>query len=390
MVVLSVAIGWVSALVGHGGAVALDASIAGAMGLVAGFLFTVALLASPKYGLVARALRRRSRRRASACRGTCRRADRVTPSAEPDGTRCRKVRRSTWRRSTRSAIRRPTRRRCRSGPRPTRRSSPSLAWRLRAEETRALLVVLQGMDASGKDGILDTVFGAVNPVVLAVHPFGAPSDEERATTTSGGVHAACPRRGQVGVFNRSHYEDVGVVRVHDWAPGVRWPDRFRQIADFERMLTENGTTIVKLYLHISKDEQKEQLQERLDDPRSTGSSAPATSRSARSGTTTSTPTVRRSRPRRPPGPRGTSCPWIGAGTAGPSRRGSSAARWSGWTRGSRRSRPTRPGCGSSDGAGQAPDVVEPACGSTTTTASGSSARRSQPGVNRARRPPVGG
>jgi len=141
-----------------------------------------------------------------------------------------------------------------------------LAWRLHAEETRALLVILQGMDASGKDGILDTVFGAVNPVVLAVRPFGPPSDEERAHDYLWRIHAACPRRGRVGVFNRSQYEDVGVVRVHDWAPGVHWPDRFRQISDFERTLSENGTTVVKLFLHISRDGQKEQLQERLDDP----------------------------------------------------------------------------------------------------------------------------
>ena len=142
-----------------------------------------------------------------------------------------------------------------------------LAWRLHAEARRAVLVILQGLDAAGKDGVLRTVFGAVNPAVLSAHAFGPPSREELAHDYLWRVHAKCPARGRLGVFNRSHYEDVVVVRVRGSAgPDVRWEDRFRQIADFERMLTENGTAVVKLFLHISPDEQRKQLQERIDDP----------------------------------------------------------------------------------------------------------------------------
>jgi PPK2 family polyphosphate:nucleotide phosphotransferase len=143
----------------------------------------------------------------------------------------------------------------------------SLQADFHADGRRALLLVLQGRDAAGKDGTIRTVLGACNPMGVRVAAFGPPSTRERSHDYLWRVHKVMPARGVIGVFNRSHYEDVLVVRVRGLAPAEAWKPRFRQIADFERMLVENDTVIVKCFLHLSRDEQKVRLQERLDDPR---------------------------------------------------------------------------------------------------------------------------
>jgi PPK2 family polyphosphate:nucleotide phosphotransferase len=142
----------------------------------------------------------------------------------------------------------------------------TLQDRLYAEGARALLVILQGTDTSGKDGTIRSVFNATGPLGVSVHAFGPPSRLELEHDYLWRVHAACPRRGTIGIFNRSHYEDVLIGRVHKLAPEKVIEQRYDQINAFEKMLAENGTTILKFMLHISKDEQKERLQERLDDP----------------------------------------------------------------------------------------------------------------------------
>jgi PPK2 family polyphosphate:nucleotide phosphotransferase len=129
-----------------------------------------------------------------------------------------------------------------------------------------VLVVLQGIDTSGKGGTVEHVFGAVNPAGLKVTSFKAPSESERARDYLWRVHANVPAAGEIGVFDRSHYEDVLAVRVLGLVPEARWRARFEHIAAFERMLADEGTTIVKLLLHISKDEQKRRLEARLDRP----------------------------------------------------------------------------------------------------------------------------
>jgi len=140
----------------------------------------------------------------------------------------------------------------------------ALQDKLWAERTRALLVVLQGIDTSGKDGTVRHVFGECGPLGVAVTPFGVPNAEELAHDYLWRVHMAAPKKGMLGVFNRSHYEDVLVVKVKGLAPAAAIEQRYEQINDFERMLADNGTTILKFMLHISKDEQKQRLQERLD------------------------------------------------------------------------------------------------------------------------------
>lgn len=135
-----------------------------------------------------------------------------------------------------------------------------------ADARRALLLVLQGRDAAGKDGTIRTVVGACNPMGVHVASFGPPSTRELSHDYLWRVHQVMPPKGVIGVFNRSHYEDVLVVRVRKLAPESVWKPRFRQIVEFERMLAENGTVIVKCFLHISRDEQRKRLQERLDDP----------------------------------------------------------------------------------------------------------------------------
>ena len=137
---------------------------------------------------------------------------------------------------------------------------------LYAEGKRALLVVLQGRDTSGKDGTIRKVFGPLDPLGIVIASFKAPTPLELAHDFLWRVHQAVPPKGTIGVFNRSHYEDVLVVRVHQLVPEAVWRARYDQINRFERILTENGVTILKFFLHISRDEQRERLLARLEDP----------------------------------------------------------------------------------------------------------------------------
>ena len=138
--------------------------------------------------------------------------------------------------------------------------------RLYAEAERSLLLVLQGMDASGKDGVIRSVFTGVNPQGCDVDSFKAPAPVELAHDFLWRVHAVCPARGDIGIFNRSHYEDVVVVRVRKLVDERIWRARYGHIRAFEQLLTDEGTTVVKVFLHESKDAQRKRLQERLDDP----------------------------------------------------------------------------------------------------------------------------
>lgn len=138
--------------------------------------------------------------------------------------------------------------------------------RLWAERRRALLVVLQGIDTSGKDGAVRGVFNACGPLGVAVTPFGRPTEEELAHDYLWRIHMAAPKKGMIGIFNRSHYEDVLVAKVRKLAPADEIAARYEQINAFEKHLTENGVTILKFMLHISKDEQRERLRERLAQP----------------------------------------------------------------------------------------------------------------------------
>ena len=137
---------------------------------------------------------------------------------------------------------------------------------LHAEGRRALLVVLQGRDASGKDGTLRKVFGPLDPLGLTATSFKAPTELELRHDFLWRVHQAVPPRGGIGVFNRSHYEDVLVVRVRSLVPESVWRPRYEQINQFERILIENDTVILKFMLHISREEQRERLLARLEDP----------------------------------------------------------------------------------------------------------------------------
>ena len=138
--------------------------------------------------------------------------------------------------------------------------------RLWAEAERSVLVVLQGIDAAGKDGTINKVMEAFNPQGCAVTSFKVPSAEELAHDYLWRIHEKVPRKGEIGIFNRSHYEDVLVVRVHDLVPRDVWSARYDQINEFERILADNGTTIVKFFLAIDRDEQRERFQARYDDP----------------------------------------------------------------------------------------------------------------------------
>ena len=137
---------------------------------------------------------------------------------------------------------------------------------LYAEHKHPVLIVLQAMDTGGKDGVIRHVFEGVNPQGVRVAAFKAPTPEELDHDYLWRVHKVTPGKGEMVIFNRSHYEDVLVVRVHHYVPSEVWGKRFEQINEFERMLTESGTTILKFYLHIDRDEQRERLQARLDDP----------------------------------------------------------------------------------------------------------------------------
>ena len=126
--------------------------------------------------------------------------------------------------------------------------------------------MLQGLDASGKDGTIRHVFTGVNPQGCRVHSFKAPVGVELAHDYLWRIHAACPERGELGIFNRSHYEDVVTVRVRELAPERIWKRRPAHIRELERMLAEEGTTLVKVFLNVSREEQGKRLQERLENP----------------------------------------------------------------------------------------------------------------------------
>ena len=135
-----------------------------------------------------------------------------------------------------------------------------------AENARSVLLVLQGTDTAGKDGAIKNTFRQVNPAFLHVSAFKAPSSTELEHDYLWRVHANLPERGRIGIFNRSHYEDVLVPKGRNLLPQARIEQRYGHINDFERMLTDEGTTVVKLLLHISKEAQRERLQARIDDP----------------------------------------------------------------------------------------------------------------------------
>ena len=140
-----------------------------------------------------------------------------------------------------------------------------LQFLMYAEHKQKLLVVLQAMDTGGKDGAIRKVFGALNPQGVRIHAFKRPTPTELAHDFLWRAHQHTPPSGHIQIFNRSHYEDVLVVRVHDIVPKSKWKARYDHIRNFEKLLTDEGTTILKFMLHISKDEQKERLQARLDD-----------------------------------------------------------------------------------------------------------------------------
>jgi PPK2 family polyphosphate:nucleotide phosphotransferase len=141
-----------------------------------------------------------------------------------------------------------------------------LQYLLYADGSQSLLVVLQALDAAGKDGTIRHVFSGMNPQGTFVYGFKQPSREEAAHDFLWRAHARAPGRGEVVVFNRSHYEDVLVVRVHKLVPHSVWSKRYELINDFETMLSRNGTTILKFFLHISPQEQLARFKQRLDDP----------------------------------------------------------------------------------------------------------------------------
>jgi PPK2 family polyphosphate:nucleotide phosphotransferase len=138
---------------------------------------------------------------------------------------------------------------------------------LYAESKHAVLIVLQGMDASGKDGVIRKVFGALNPQGVRVHSFKVPTEEELNHDFLWRIHNVAPPKGSIQIFNRSHYEDVLVTRVHKWIDEKMVKKRMKAINDFEQLLQEhNNTTILKFYLHISPEEQEQRLQERIHNP----------------------------------------------------------------------------------------------------------------------------
>jgi PPK2 family polyphosphate:nucleotide phosphotransferase len=147
-----------------------------------------------------------------------------------------------------------------------RRELIELQRRLYAEDKQKLLIVFQAMDAGGKDSTIRKVFRGVNPQGVRVHSFKVPSKEELAHDFLWRVHKVVPAKGMIGVFNRSHYEDVLVVRVHNIVPESIWRPRYEQINQFEKLLTDTGTAVLKFFLHISPEEQKERFQDRLDEP----------------------------------------------------------------------------------------------------------------------------
>lgn len=142
----------------------------------------------------------------------------------------------------------------------------ALQERLYAEGRHRILIVLQAMDTAGKDSTIRHVFRSVDPIGVTVTPFKKPTEEELAHDYLWRVHPHVPGNGEIAIFNRSHYEDVLVVRVRSLAPEERWQRRYEHIRSFERLLADEGTTIVKCFLHLSPEEQAERLRARLDDP----------------------------------------------------------------------------------------------------------------------------
>lgn len=140
--------------------------------------------------------------------------------------------------------------------------------RLMAEAKRSLLVVIQGRDASGKDGLVRHVMTGLNPAGIRVTSFKVPSGREKNHDYLWRCHAACPAKGEVGVWNRSHYEDILVPRVKSLVPEETWSRRYRHIREFEKMLVDEGTMVVKCYLHVSHEIQRQRLQKRIDNPES--------------------------------------------------------------------------------------------------------------------------
>jgi PPK2 family polyphosphate:nucleotide phosphotransferase len=151
----------------------------------------------------------------------------------------------------------------------------ALQYKLYAESKRSLLVVLQGIDAGGKDGTIKHVMTGMNPQGVDVTSFKVPEGAEKRHDYLWRIHQAVPQWGKIGIFNRSHYEDVLVVRVHDLVPKKVWSERYEQINDFERMLSDSGVHIVKFLLYISKDEQAKRFQERIDDKEKNWKFSPA-------------------------------------------------------------------------------------------------------------------
>ena len=145
-------------------------------------------------------------------------------------------------------------------------SMRELQARLYAEHKQALLIVLQAMDAGGKDGTIKHVMGGLNPQGCQVTGFKVPNSVELAHDFLWRIHQRTPRHGRIDVFNRSHYEDVLVVRVHELVPEEVWRSRYEHINNFEKLLTDGGTRVVKFFLYISKDEQKERFEARIADP----------------------------------------------------------------------------------------------------------------------------
>jgi PPK2 family polyphosphate:nucleotide phosphotransferase len=141
-----------------------------------------------------------------------------------------------------------------------------LQARIWAEAKHAVLIVLQGIDAAGKDGTINVIAGAFNPQGTPVTSFKVPTAEELAHDFLWRIHAAVPAKGDIGIFNRSHYEQVLIVRVHNLEPEARWRNHYREIRDWERMLTDEGVTILKFFLAIDKDTQRQRFQDRVDDP----------------------------------------------------------------------------------------------------------------------------
>ena len=150
-----------------------------------------------------------------------------------------------------------------------------LQERLYAESKRSLLIILQAIDTGGKDGTIRHVMGGINPQGCNVTSFKVPTPEERSHDFLWRIHKAVPAKGLIGIFNRSHYEDVLVTRVHGELSAADAKDRFREINHFEHELVQNGTTILKFYLAISKDEQRRRLQARVDDPQKRWKFSPA-------------------------------------------------------------------------------------------------------------------